>query len=102
MPAIKSIEVGDNKVIIITNDGNVNSLNVTVMPAATVQQAESWLNNNWLPSISKGDFQLVAKVLSMNPLRCIITAADNSVILPPGWAGIPIPLTNANGQPTIS
>ncbi len=84
MPAIQSITVESNKIIIVNRDGTT-SLNPLLLPSTNVTVVENWLNNTYLPGIVGNSCQVVAHVFSTNPLNCGVAIYDNGITIPDNW-----------------
>lgn len=85
MPPIQKIELGDNILKVTDKLGIERSLNTLLIPSSNPQIAEDWLNNIYLPTLTNGEYQLVAHVYSTNPLKVNIASANIEFKISDTW-----------------
>ena len=85
MPAIKSINCENNKLIVFDQDGSYE-FDAGDIPndANTVQKLEDYLNNEWLPTVA-GDYQIKVHIFSVSPLTLTAFTADIGESIPENW-----------------
>lgn len=84
MPPIQGLTVGAN-VLQVTNKDVVQSLNTLIIPSTDPVTVETWLNNTYLLPIANDQYQLVAHVVSTNPLNVLLLSLNLGEPVPNNW-----------------
>lgn len=86
MPTIQSIDITKNSLILIDYKGKYVFDTSKIPPDKdSILKLETYLNDEWLPPLTRREYQTQVKVFSLSPLKMSCAIADDKEIIPQNW-----------------
>ncbi len=87
MPPIRQISCDKNALKFTDQKGVEHIFDTSNIPQGkdTTAKLESYINDEWLPPLLDGQYQLKVHIFSLAPLQMSPWAGDNGVRIPADW-----------------